>query len=130
MALQSLCAARAGLRSRVQASGQAFCIMSSMQPMTHGLKHFEPLTCGVEAPYLRSRCRCRFVSPICSAIVVTIIFGFVRTFVLRSQHSFKRAFYVLPFFVMLTFFVIVIFILQTNNKNQRCAPSLPLVSGL
>lgn len=59
-----------------------------------------------------------------SAIIVTILFGLVRTFVLRSQHSFKRAFYVLPVLVMLTFFVIVIFILQTNNKNQRCAPSL------
>ena len=54
---------------------------------------------------------------------MTILFGLVRTFVLRSQHSFKRAFYVLPVLVMLTFFVIVIFILQTNNKNQRCAPS-------
>ena len=72
-------------------------------------------------------CRgCRFISPIVSAIIVTILFGLVRTFVLRSQHSFKRAFYVLPVLVMLTFFVIVIFILQTNNKNQRCAPSSPM----
>ena len=68
----------------------------------------------------------RFVSPIVSAIIVTILFGLVRTFVLRSQHSFKRAFYVLPVLVMLTFFVIVIFILQTNNKNQRYARSLPV----
>ena len=66
-------------------------------------------------------CRRRFISPIVSAIIVTILFGLVRTFVLRSQHSFKRAFYVLPALVTLTFFVIVIFILQTNNKNQRCA---------
>ena len=71
------------------------------------------------------RWRRRFISPICSAIILSIIFGLVRTFVLRSQHSFRRAFYVLPFFVMLTFFIIAIFILQTNNKSLRCAPSLP-----
>jgi phosphate/sulfate permease len=35
-----------------------------------------------------------FISPICSAIVVFILFGLIRTFVLRSEHSFTRAFYV------------------------------------
>lgn len=35
-----------------------------------------------------------FVSPICSAIIVFILFGLLRTFVLRSKHSFQRAFYV------------------------------------
>ena len=45
--------------------------------------------------------------------------GLVRTFVLRSQHSFKRAFYVLPLLVTLTFFIVVVFIMQTNNKTGR-----------
>ena len=35
-----------------------------------------------------------FISPICSGIIVFILFGLMRTFVLRSQHSFTRAFYV------------------------------------
>ena len=34
------------------------------------------------------------VSPILSGIFVTILYGLIRTFVLRSKHSFKRAFYV------------------------------------
>ena len=36
------------------------------------------------------------VSPILSGIIVTILYGLIRTFVLRSKHSFKRAFYVSP----------------------------------
>ena len=36
------------------------------------------------------------VSPIMSLIVVSIIYGLIRTFVLRSPNSFKRAFYVRP----------------------------------
>ena len=35
-----------------------------------------------------------FISPICSGIIVFILFGLLRTFVLRSDHSFTRAFYV------------------------------------
>ncbi len=37
-----------------------------------------------------------FISPICSGIIVFILFGLLRTFVLRSPHSFTRAFYVRP----------------------------------
>ncbi|CAL8471759.1 g11301 [Coccomyxa elongata] len=65
-----------------------------------------------------------FVSPICSGIIVFILFGLLRTFVLRSDHSFTRAFYVLPFCVALTFFVIVVFIIQTGNKNKTWTPAL------
>ena len=75
----------------------------------------------VKAPGIKCCCWRRFISPICSAIILSIIFGLVRTFMLRSQHSFRRAFWILPFFVMLTFFIITIFILQTNNKSLRCA---------
>ncbi|GAQ82758.1 sodium phosphate symporter [Klebsormidium nitens] len=96
------------------------------------------------------------VSPICSGVLVAIIFFLLRTFVLRSRHSFIRAFYVsrachfsasvpfptvvkcivdedirvarntpfirafflFPFLVFVTFFVVVIFIIQTGNKNN------------
>ena len=34
------------------------------------------------------------VSPILSGIIVAIMYGLIRTFVLRSKHSFTRAFYV------------------------------------
>ena len=36
------------------------------------------------------------VSPILSGIIVAILYGLIRTFVLRSKHSFTRAFYVSP----------------------------------
>lgn len=34
------------------------------------------------------------ISPLCSGLLVAALFGLLRTFVLRSQHSFIRAFYV------------------------------------
>jgi sodium-dependent phosphate transporter len=36
------------------------------------------------------------VSPILSMVVVAILYGLIRTFVLRSPNSFKRAYYVRP----------------------------------
>ncbi len=36
------------------------------------------------------------ISPVMALIVVAIIYGLIRTFVLRSPNSFKRAFYVRP----------------------------------
>lgn len=80
-----------------------------------------------------------FASPIAAGIVVLIVFGFIRTFVLRSEHSFDRGYYVcfinctsnttiltlqfslhqlLPIFSCLTFFVMVLFIIQTGNKQS------------
>eukprot|EP00897_Mesotaenium_endlicherianum_P007314 jgi/Mesen1/6610/ME000034S06060 len=58
------------------------------------------------------------VSPVASGICVLISYGFLRTFVLRSEHSFKRAQFVLPVCVALTFFVVIIFTIQTGNKNK------------
>ncbi|GAQ85424.1 phosphate transporter [Klebsormidium nitens] len=57
------------------------------------------------------------ISPLCSGALVAILFGLLRTFVLRSPHSFTRAFYLFPLLVACTFFVVVIFIIQTGNKN-------------
>ena len=34
------------------------------------------------------------ISPLMALIVVFVIFGLIRTFVLRAENSFKRAFYV------------------------------------
>ncbi|GAQ79899.1 hypothetical protein KFL_000400430 [Klebsormidium nitens] len=57
------------------------------------------------------------VSPISSGILVSILFFLLRTFVLRSPHSFIRAFYLFPILVTGTFFVVVMFVIQTGNKN-------------
>eukprot|EP00897_Mesotaenium_endlicherianum_P005233 jgi/Mesen1/4738/ME000241S03774 len=62
------------------------------------------------------------VSPLLSGICVLITYGLLRTFVLRSEHSFKRSQWVLPFCVGLTFFVVVMFIIQTGNKNKSWDP--------
>eukprot|EP00897_Mesotaenium_endlicherianum_P008176 jgi/Mesen1/7387/ME000382S06583 len=62
------------------------------------------------------------VSPVASGICVLISYGLLRTVVLRSEHSFKRAQWVLPICVALTFFVVIIFIIQTGNKNHSWDP--------
>eukprot|EP00884_Botryococcus_braunii_P006394 jgi/Botrbrau1/15756/Bobra.4_1s0120.1 len=58
------------------------------------------------------------ISPIAAGIVAAILFGALRTFVLRAKNSFTRALYVLPFLVGGTFWLIVSFIIQTGNKNH------------
>ncbi|GAQ90943.1 hypothetical protein KFL_007050040, partial [Klebsormidium nitens] len=58
------------------------------------------------------------VSPLSSGVLVAILFFLLRTFVLRSPHSFIRAFYLFPVLVVATFFVVVMFIIQTGNKNS------------
>ncbi|KAL3158523.1 hypothetical protein ABBQ38_010750 [Trebouxia sp. C0009 RCD-2024] len=66
------------------------------------------------------------VSPFLAAICVIILYGLIlRPFVLRSQHSFVRAFYVIPALVGVTFFVIVYFIIQTGNKNKTWDKAVP-----
>ncbi|KAK9815735.1 hypothetical protein WJX72_008727 [[Myrmecia] bisecta] len=59
------------------------------------------------------------VSPVLSGIFAIILFGFVRTFVLRARQSFQRALWLLPFLLGLTFFIITVFIIQTGNKNNK-----------
>jgi sodium-dependent phosphate transporter len=44
-------------------------------------------------------------SPLLSAALSAALFAMLRSLVLRSEHSYKRAFFVLPFFVFLTFFM-------------------------
>ena len=86
------------------------------------------------------------ISPICSGICVTILYGLIlRPFVLRAKNSFQRAYWVsfqssccispvwhallvlneptfllqvLPFLVGLTFFIVVIFIIQTGESES------------
>jgi sodium-dependent phosphate transporter len=59
-----------------------------------------------------------FVSPIIAGVFVLVMFGFLRTFVLRSPHSFARALWVLPGCVGLLLFVLTVFIAQTYYKNK------------
>ncbi|KAK9862117.1 hypothetical protein WJX84_008901 [Apatococcus fuscideae] len=61
------------------------------------------------------------------AILVSIVYGIlVRLLVLRSKNPFKRAVMVVPWLIGLTFFVIVIFVIQTGNKNKTWAVAYPL----
>ena len=59
-----------------------------------------------------------FVSPIIAGVFVLVMFGVLRTFVLRSPHSFARALWVLPGCVGLLLFVLTVFIAQTYYKNK------------
>jgi len=58
------------------------------------------------------------VSPVAAGICVLILYGLLRTFVLRAKRSFDIACMVLPFLIGLTFFVVVTFIIQVGNKNK------------
>lgn len=60
-----------------------------------------------------------FVSPILAFIATSILFLGVRTLVLRRKNSFNLGCIALPFLVGLTFFVIVVFIIQTGM--HECA---------
>ncbi|KAK2075849.1 hypothetical protein QBZ16_001590 [Prototheca wickerhamii] len=58
------------------------------------------------------------ISPIMCGLITVILFGSIRQFVLRSDHSFARAFYVLPVLVFGMVWLIVAFIIQTGAKND------------
>lgn len=62
-----------------------------------------------------------FVSPILAFIATSILFLGVRTLVLRRKNSFNLGCIALPFLVGLTFFVIVVFIIQTGANNDQWA---------
>jgi len=44
-------------------------------------------------------------SPFLTGLLALVLFTLLRSFVLRSPHAYRRAFYVLPVFVFLTFFM-------------------------
>lgn len=69
-----------------------------------------------------------FVSPILAFIATSILFVGVRTMVLRRKNSFNLGCIALAFLVGLTFFVIVVFIIQTGE--QICSPCPPTNSEL
>lgn len=60
-----------------------------------------------------------FVSPVCSGIVVCVVFFFLRTFVLRSKHSFTLSFWLLPIFMGCICGLICGFIIQVGSKNNN-----------
>jgi solute carrier family 20 (sodium-dependent phosphate transporter) len=59
-----------------------------------------------------------FIAPLLSGIVVAILYVILRTFVLRSKHSFALAFWLLPLFTAALFGLIVGFIIQVGGKNK------------
>lgn len=58
-----------------------------------------------------------FLSPIAAALVCLIIFLIVRTLVLRSENSTKRAFYALPLLIIVTIWVNLFFILTKGVRS-------------
>lgn len=82
--------------------------------------NINPVTKDNDFPYLKGMSIIFLqwvVSPLSAGLFVFVLFGLLRTFVLRSPHSFTRAFYIFPVLVLLTFFVVTFFIIQTGNKN-------------
>ena len=59
------------------------------------------------------------ISPVMAGAFVTLFFLPLRAGVLRSPHAFSRSLYVLPVCVLITFFVISIFIVQTGASNGQ-----------
>lgn len=59
-----------------------------------------------------------FVSPICAAILGSIIFLLCRTFILRSDQAVVRAFIALPILVGITVFINLFFVLYKGAKNE------------
>ena len=51
-----------------------------------------------------------FFAPCATATVSACLFLVIRTFVLRSKHSFERSFWLLPIFVFLTMFICIYFV--------------------
>jgi sodium-dependent phosphate transporter len=97
--------------------------------MTVALRGFHAVVWSAETdafPYLKGMSAIVLswaFSPILSGICVTILYGCIlRPFVLRSQQAYKRATFVIPVLVGITFFVIVYFIIQTGNKNKTWSP--------
>ena len=61
--------------------------------------------CVVVAQGVASLCLSWVFSPLLGGLLAAFLFFFLRLLVLRSPNSYKRAFYVLPIFVFLTFFM-------------------------
>ncbi|PSC68172.1 Phosphate-repressible phosphate permease isoform A [Micractinium conductrix] len=56
-------------------------------------------------------------SPLLTGGLALGLFLALRTLVLRSPHAYQRAYYVLPFFVFMTFFMISMFIIQQGGAR-------------
>ncbi|PSC76970.1 sodium phosphate symporter [Micractinium conductrix] len=64
-----------------------------------------------------SLCLSWVFSPLLGGLLAAFLFFFLRLLVLRSPNSYKRAFYVLPIFVFLTFFMITIFTIKEGGSR-------------
>ncbi|KAL4447592.1 hypothetical protein ABPG75_004811 [Micractinium tetrahymenae] len=56
-------------------------------------------------------------SPILTGLLSLCLFVALRSLVLRSPHAYRRAYYVLPVFVFLTFFMISMFVIQQGGNR-------------
>lgn len=62
------------------------------------------------------------VSPVLSGIVAVIFFGFARTFILRHDKSYERAFLFLPALVFICVFINALFVLDKGVDKQCDSP--------
>lgn len=65
-----------------------------------------------------------FVAPVLSCAFATVLFLFVRTFILRSEHSYERAYKFYPFLVFVTLTVCGLFIIFKGAKGTDLDLSL------
>lgn len=57
------------------------------------------------------QCLSWLFSPILAAVAAFVLFGLIRTFILRSDNAYKRSLVLLPVFVFITFYVVTFFII-------------------
>ncbi|KAI7845415.1 hypothetical protein COHA_000968 [Chlorella ohadii] len=71
-------------------------------------------------PYIggvASLCLSWVFSPVLGALLAAFLFFWLRLLVLRHENAYQRAFYVLPLFVFLTFFMITIFTIKEGGSR-------------
>ena len=66
---------------------------------------------------MASLCLSWVFSPVLGGVLAALLFFLLRLTVLRAPNAYKRAFYVLPLFVFLTFFMICIFTIKEGGSR-------------
>jgi phosphate/sulfate permease len=65
-----------------------------------------------------------FISPLMAGMVSMVFFGFARTFILRHENSYDRAFWFLPVLLTICTFINSFYVLD-KGINKQCA-AIPL----
>ena len=63
------------------------------------------------------------VSPVLSGVVAAIFFGFARTFILRHDNSYDRAFWFLPGLMFICTFIYAFYVLD-KGIDKQCGSTL------